>query len=112
MAVKENVKIAEAQKQYEELISDEGIQYQIFMREKTKADIKLAQEAAYHEGQEEGREEGIKKGIEKGRKEERNKALKEKETIAKKLLEEGLSIEKISSITNLSKKEIEKLKNS
>ena len=100
MAVKENVKIAEAQKQYEELISDEGIQYQIFMREKTKADIKLAQEAAYQEG------------IEKGTKEERKKALKEKEAIAKKLLEENFPIEKISNITNLSKEEIEKLKNS
>ncbi len=101
MAVKENVKIAEAQKQYEELISDEGIQYQIFMREKTKADIKLAQEAAYQEGQEKGEEKGMEKGEEKA-----------KNTIAKKLLEEGLSIEKISSITNLSKEEIEKLKNS
>ena len=100
MAVKENVKIAEAQKQYEELISDEGIQYQIFMREKTKADIKLAKNAAY------------KKGQEKGRKEERNKALKEKETIAKKLLKENVPIETISKATNLSKEDIEKLKNS
>ncbi len=83
MAVKENVKIAEAQKQYEELMKDEGIQYQIFMREKTEVDIKLARDA-YHK--------------------------KETKKIAKKLLEEGLSIEKISNITNLSKEEIEKLK--
>ena len=83
MAVKENVKIAEAQKQYEELMKDEGIQYQIFMREKTAVDIKLARDA-YHK--------------------------KETKKIAKKLLAKKMSVEEISDITNLSKEEIEKLK--
>ena len=54
------------------------------------------------EGQKKGIEEGKKKGIEEG---EKNKAIE----IAKKMKQQGMSIETIQEITNLDFEEIEKL---
>ena len=56
----------------------------------------------------EGREEGLKKGISKGKKEG---ILQEKIAIVKSLLKENSPIDFISRVTNLSKDEIEKIKN-
>lgn len=65
----------------------------------------------FAEGLEKGIEKGIKKGIEKGIEKGKKEGLNEaKKKMAKKMLDEGIDIELISKITELPKKEIEKLK--
>lgn len=65
----------------------------------------------FAEGLEKGIEKGIKKGIEKGIEKGKKEGLNEaKKKIAKKMFDEGIDIELISKITELPKKEIEKLK--
>lgn len=65
----------------------------------------------FAEGLEKGIEKGIKKGIEKGIEKGKKEGLNEaKNKMAKKMLDEGIDIELISKITELPKKEIEKLK--
>ena len=65
-------------------------------------EIKRIQKEAQRIGEELGRKAGLKEGEKKGRKEE-------KIEMAKKSLEEGLSIELIVKWTGLSKEEIERL---
>ena len=64
----------------------------------TKSLRKLLREEEIEYGIQIGREEGIEKGIEKGRLE-----------MARKMRQEGVSINIIEKTTNLSKKEIKKL---
>jgi len=54
------------------------------------------------EGLDEGREQGIQQGIQEG-------IEREKREVALKLLQEGMSIEKVASITGLSVEEVQKL---
>ncbi len=103
-AMARNEAVAKAQREYVYLKGRKAAQRRKELIEKRKIEDYFLGRSAYQEGEE--------KGIEKGRKEERNKALKEKETIAKKLLAKKMSVKEISDITNLSKEDIEKLKNS
>ena len=75
-------------------------------------DLKFAKEEGLDEGFNLGEKNGILIGEKNGKKKgiligERNKAI----SIAKKLFEKGISINDISEITNLPKKEILKLQN-
>jgi len=83
-------------------------------------DIKNVVDTSKQEGLEKGIKKGLKEGLEKGLKEGIKKGLEEgiekgKVTrnieIVKEGLKEGLSIEMISKLTGLGKKEIEKIKN-
>ena len=65
-------------------------------------EVERIQKEAQRIGEEIGEQKGMEKGVEKGKKEE-------KIEMAKKSLEEGLSIELIVKLTGLSKEEIEKL---
>ena len=67
-----------------------------------KTDLKFAKEEGISEGYNEGHAKGIAEGINQG---ENKRSLE----IAKKLLENDMSIEDISKITELSKEEILKL---
>ena len=104
----ENKAIKEAVKKLEVMSNDNEIRRIAELREKAVRDEK----ATYSKGVEDGIEKGIEKGtkigiengIEIGKKEEKNE-------IAKKLLNIGLSIEQIEKSTGLTKEEIEGLKN-
>ena len=71
--------------------------------------IYAGQTVKYKEGLEKGREEGKAEGLEEGRAEERAKAKAEKIESARKMLQDGLSVEVISKYSGLSLDEIEKL---
>ena len=75
--------------------------------------IYAGQTVKYKEGLEEGEKIGIEKGekigIEKGKAEERAKAKAEKIESARKMLQDGLSVDVVSKYSGLSADEIEKL---
>lgn len=86
---------------YDELITlenDEERREIYKIREKAIMDYKVQNRAAREEGIEEGIAKGIEKGIEKG-----------KLQTAKNMLKSGLSIELISSVTDLPIEKIEEL---
>ena len=91
MAIEENDKVAKAQKQLEEILSDEGIVEVLEMRLKTKLDKNTALDNAKKQGLEQGLEQGLKQG--------------KKET-AKNMLKKGFSINDIIEITGLTEEEI------
>ncbi len=66
-----------------------------------------AAEAGRKKGLEEGLEEGREKGLEEGREEGREE---EKNNIAKKCLQKGISLEDIAELTGLTKEQINRLK--
>ncbi len=110
MAVKENEKIAKAQKEYEYLTGDAAVQRLAFLRDKWQSDhnsdIAWNRREAKKEGIKEGKREGIREGKIEGMKEgEKSEKLK----IAKKMLAENMPIEMISKVTELKKEEIENL---
>ena len=71
----------------------------------------LEEQSALATARAKGTEEGLKQGKEEGMKQGKEEGKKEKEReIAKRMLKKGISIEKIMELTELSKKEIEKLK--
>lgn len=82
--------IQEAKKKYEELCQDEHARYIAELREKYIEETASVRQMGY--------EEGLEKGLEK-----------EKKEIAKIMKEKKYSIEEIMQITELTKKEIEKL---
>ena len=92
--MKENPEIKKANEEYEYLTGEEAERRIAFLREKAIKDEKSAILGA--------REEGITKGIEEGKKEN-------KKEVAKKLLKRGMTIEEVAEISELEKKEIEKL---
>ena len=94
MAVKENEKIAKAQKEYEYLTGDAAVQRLAFLRDKWQSDHNS--DIAWN------RREAKKEGIKEGEKSEKLK-------IAKKMLAENMPIEMISKVTELKKEEIENL---
>ena len=91
MAIEENDKVAKAQKQLEEILSDDGIVEVLEMRLKTKLDKNTALDNAKKQGLEQGLEQGLKEG--------------KKET-AKNMLKKGFSINDIIEITGLTEEEI------
>ena len=90
-----NEAIKEAKKVLIEISSDE--------RERELADLRMKYIMDQKAIEDSGIEKGMKKGIEQGEKQT-------KEHIARKMLKEGMSIEKIIKLTELSKEQIEKLK--
>ena len=99
MAVKTNLSLEEAVKQYEELIAIPGVVETAFRREMAEADIKANEEFMRQAGISEGKAEGRVEGM----------ILKQKE-IAKKMLDQKINIQIIIQVTGLTKEELEALK--
>ena len=97
MAVKTNLSLEEAVKQYEELIAIPGVVETAFRREMAEADIKANEEFM--------RQAGIAEGKAEGRAEERSE-------IAKKMLKQKVNKQLIIQVTGLTRKELEELKES
>ena len=94
VAVKENEKIAKAQKEYEYLTGDAEVQRLAFLRDKWESDHNSDIAWNRREAKREGKKEGKKE---------------EKIEIAKNLLKENVPIEIIIKATGLKKEEIEKI---
>ena len=92
---KENEEIKEAVKQLTEMSADDYEREIYEIRERSR----LTYNTEMYEARKKGLEEGEKRGEERGEK-------REKEKIAKKMKEEGLDIELIKKITNLTEEEI------
>ena len=90
----ENLEIKKAKKELEKISSDKHERYLAELREKYIMDQKAIESAGYNKGKKEGIIEGRKEGI---------------FSVAKNLLQQGISIEVISEATGLTKEEIEKL---
>ena len=86
----ENAAIKKAQKELKKISSDEHERYLAELREKYIMDQKATEDAGYYKGIKEGIKEGMI-------------------SVAKKLLQQKISIEVISKATGLTKEEIEKL---
>ena len=97
--MEESKEIKEAVEKLDNLSEDERMQRIADLREKAILDEK----AIYAKGLDDGIKEGLEKGIKVGE----EKLKKEKLEIAKKLKDEGISIEKIEQITGLTEEEIE-----
>ena len=74
---------------------------------KAYRDVKNSIDTALEKGREEGMAKGMEKGLEKGREEGMEK---EKIATARRLLSMGLSEEQVSTATELSLEEIQKLR--
>jgi predicted transposase/invertase (TIGR01784 family) len=75
---------------------------------KSYRDLKNSIDTAREEGRQKGMEEGLKKGIEKGTEKGRKE---EKFKVVNAALDMGVDIETIIKITNLTREEIEKIRN-
>ena len=112
MAKKENKLIQKADETYNVLTGDAEIKRLAEIRLMSKLEEHSALTVAREEGIEKGRKEGLEKGIEKGKKEGIEKGKKEKQMeVAKKMLIKKIPIETIIELTELSKEEIENIKN-
>ena len=120
MAKKENKLIQKADETYNVLTGDAEIKRLAEIRLMSKLEEHSALTVAREEGMEKGRKkkkkkgrkEGLEKGIEKGKKEGIEKGKKEKQMeVAKKMLIKKIPIETIIELTELSKEEIENIKN-
>ena len=124
--VKKGSALEQAMEELKKLSGDPGFSEIVQARAKEIMDDVSFRSAAkrqgIREGYEEGKEQGIKEGKEQGIKEGKQQGIKEgkqqgikqgqqneKIEIAKKLLEEGVDIAIIETVTGLDKKEIEKL---
>ncbi len=76
---------------------------------KQERELRNAIDFAFEQGEKKGREEVLKEWREEGRREGKQEA---KITIAKELLQIGLSLEQIAEITGLSIEQIQQLNNS
>ena len=99
MAERKNNTLKKARKEIDYLTGDDAVRRLADLREKWEMDYVTGIECAEKKGISKGREEGRKQG------EKENKI-----KIAKKLLEMGMEITKISEVTGLSDEEIRKLK--
>ena len=102
MACIDNARIKEAKEQLEKITSDKELMYVIINQQMAEMDAASSLDRAINKGRAEGEAKGRAEGEVKGRTEG-------KIEIAKKMKEEGLSIEIIMKTTGLSKEEIEKL---
>ena len=96
MAVKKNKVLEQAQDEVEYLTGDAELRRLAELQEKWAWDEQFYRSIAIKEGRKEGIKEGIKEANLK---------------IAKKMLKLGYEIEKVMAVTELTKEEIEKLKN-
>ena len=115
MAEKKNKTLKKARADMKYLTGDEEVRRMAELQEKWDmeyaASMKHARELGLEKGEKLGLEKGEKLGLEKGEKLGLEKGRKkEKEEIARKMLQENMSIEKIAEFTRLSKEEIKKLK--
>ena len=93
-----NGEIKKAKEVLEKISQDKNERYLAELREKFIMDQKAIEDAGYDKGLSAGIEQGIKQG-------EENKKIE----LAKKMKQEGIDIETIQKITELSKEEISKL---
>ena len=101
-----NGEIKKAKEVLEKISQDKNERYLAELREKFIMDQKAIEDAGYDKGLSAGIEQGIKQGVEQGIKQgEENKKIE----LAKKMKQEGIDIETIQKITELSKEEISKL---
>lgn len=118
MAEEKHKIIKEAKEEVEEILSDAVIKELNELRQTAIWEENSAKHYAREQGLKEGRRLGIKMGKEEGRKEGREegiqqgikKGAKEKQIeIAKRMLKNGMKLEDIQEITELTKEEIENL---
>ena len=100
--MKENEEVKKANSVLHVMSEDEKLQRLAELREKWDLDERSARQNAIEEGLEEGRKRGFKEGLQEG---EENKTVE----IAKKMKEEGISIDIIKKITGLDKEKIESI---
>ena len=100
--MKENEEVKKANSVLYEMSEDEKLQRLAELREKWDLDERSARQHAIEEGLEEGRKKGMEQGIKEGAE---NKSIE----IAKRMKEEGMSIELIKKMTGLDKDKIEQL---
>ena len=101
--MKENEELREAVEKVQTMSEDEYMQRIADLREKAILDENSLKNEGIREGMEKGIQEGLEKGTKKGREEgERLGKLK----LAKKMKEEGIPIETIIKITELTEEEI------
>ncbi|MBD9158657.1 MAG: hypothetical protein EGQ16_02265, partial [Clostridiales bacterium] len=93
-----NGEIKKAKEVLEKISQDKNERYLAELREKFIIDQKAIEDAGYDKGLSAGIEQGIKQG-------EENKKIE----LAKKMKQEGIDIETIQKITELSQEEISKL---
>ena len=98
MAEKKNDVIKKAKVEIRTLTEDEKVRRLAYLREKWDYEYNMDMKHSREEGIEEGIEKGIEKGIET-----------QSKKIAKKLLHEGMQLEKIKEITGLDEKQIREL---
>ena len=103
-AMENNEEIKEAMEELEEVSKIKQLRRIAELKDKAIRDEKNGLRHATEDGINIGLERGRKEGIKEG---EKNKQIE----IAKKLLKEGMSTEKISLIVGMSKEEVENLKN-
>ena len=105
-----NKEIKKAKKVLEEISQDGKERYLAELREKYIMDQKAIEDAGYDKGLNAGYDKGLNEGIEKGKKEGISQGKKKKTLeIAKKMKEQGIDIETIKDITDLTIEEITKL---
>ena len=100
--MEKNKNIKKAKEKLNIMSEDETVRRLAELREKAILDEKSARTASYNEGKNDGFIDGHTKGFNEGF-EQKNKEN------AKKMKEEGIDINTIIKITNLTKEEIEKL---
>ena len=103
MSSKNTIAVKEAKKVLEQISQDEREQYLAHLREKYILDQKAVEAFGYDNGLEDGIKQGIAQGLQDGLKQRTIE-------IVKQMLKQNYTIEAITSITGLTKEEIEKLK--
>ena len=120
MAMKKNENINNANKELEYLTGDEEVRRRAELRLKYKRDMNSVKLLGHQQGYELGKQEGIElgkqEGIELGKQEgielgKQEGIELEKIKIVKSLLKNDVDIETIIKSTDLTKEEIEKIKN-
>ncbi len=103
--------IKKAKEEFDSLKQDGKEQYLAELRMKHILDTNNMKKTGYRIGKEEGMKEGIREGIKEGIKKGIEEGQKEaKRGVAKRLLKKGIAIEVIVDITELTKEEIEQLR--
>ena len=104
--MKENEEVKKANSVLHVMSEDEKLQRLAELREKWDLDERSARQNAIEEGRKKGLQQGLQQGIQQGIQQgEENKTVE----IAKKMKEEGISVELIEKITGLDKEEIERI---
>ena len=113
-----NGEIKKAKEVLEKISQDKNERYLAELREKFIMDQKAIEDAGYDKGLsagiEQGIEQGLKQGVEQGLKQGVEQGIKQGEEnkkieLAKKMKQEGIDIETIQKITELSQEEISRL---